>query len=744
MILDNRSEGPAATAGQSISRPDGWFAAALVVAVFLVYQPCWQGGWIWDDVVHVAPPELRDWHGLYRIWFDVGATMQYYPLSYSSFWIEHKLWGDSMLGYHWVNILLHCTSALMAALVLRRLAVPGAYLAAAVFALHPVCVESVAWIQELKNTLSTAFSLGAVILYLHFDRTRKTPWRLGALALFVAALLSKTAWATLPAALLLIFWWQRGRLSWRRDVGPLAPFFLAAAAASLVTMQVEHDTGALGAEFDLTWIERCLLAGRTLWFYLGKLYWPADLYLFYPLWQISRTAAWQYLFPAAALVLLAVLWGLRRWRRGPLAGLLFFAGTLFPVSGFFNVYFFKFSFVADHFQYLPSLGMIALASAGAASLLQRWRLWGRPAGNAVCLLLLATLAGLTWRQSRMYADTETLYRTTIERNPDCWLVHNNLGNILAGYPHVGGGQVNAAIAHYQKALEINPDYAPAHYNLGNALASRGEVDAAIAQYQEAIRIKPDYAEAHYNLGNALAGYLRAGGGQVDAAIAQYQKALEIEPDYAEARVSLGNALSGCGKLDEAIAEYRKAVETRPDYAEAHYNLGVALAGYPHGGGGKLNEGIAEYRKAVEIKPDYVPAHINLGIALVRLGQIDEAIAQYEKVLKIAPNDPWAYNNLAWIRATHRDATIRDGVEAVTLAGRAVVLLPGSPSPLGTLAAAYAEAGRFTEAVQTARQALELAKQQNQPALAESIQAKIRLYETGAPFREPPQAAPQSQ
>ena len=366
--------------GQTIGVKHWLFAAALVLAVLFVYQPAWHGGFIWDDDAHVTRPELRSWHGLYRIWFDLGATQQYYPLLHSAFWLEHKLWGDATLGYHLVNILLHATAAVLVALILRRLAIPGAYLAAAIFALHPVQVESVAWITELKNTLSAVFYLGAMLVYLRFDQTRKTPLYWWALGLFVLGLLSKTVTATLPAALLVIFWWRQGRLSWRRDVVPLLPFFGLGAAAGVLTAWVERKLiGAEGAAFELTIIERCLIAGRAIWFYLGKLVWPAELIFIYPRWHVSQAIWWQYLFPAAALLLLAVLWGLRRRWRGPLAGLLFFVGTLLPVLGFCNVYPFIYSFVADHFQYLASLGMITLASAGVALLLERWRLWGRPA-----------------------------------------------------------------------------------------------------------------------------------------------------------------------------------------------------------------------------------------------------------------------------------------------------------------------------------------------------------------------------
>jgi tetratricopeptide (TPR) repeat protein len=607
----------------------------LVVAVLLVYQPAWRGGLIWDDDAHVTSPELRSWHGLYRIWFDLGATQQYYPLLHSTFWLEHKLWGDATLGYHLVNILLHAAVAVMVALALRRLAVPGAYLAASIFALHPVQVESVAWITELKNTLSGAFYLGALLLYLRFDQARKMQFYWGALGLFVLGLLSKSVTATLPAALLVIFWWQRGRLSWRRDVLPLLPLFAFGMAAGVFTAWVERrQIGAEGAAFELTLVERCLIAGRVIWFYLGKLLWPADLIFIYPRWHVGQTAWWQYVFPAAAILLLGAAWALRRRWRGPLAGLLFFVGTLFPVLGFCNVYPFIYSFVADHFQYLASLGVITLGAAGIALLLDRVPVGSRQAGRVLCLMLLAALATLTWRQSGVYADIETLYQTTIDKNPDCWMAHYNLAVVLARR-----GELDAAITHYQRALQIKPDFAEAHEahcNLGVALARRGQVDLAIAHYRRSLELKPDYAEAHCNLGNALARQ-----GQIDSAIAHYRTALESKAGFAEAHCNLANALVSRGKIDLAIEHYRQALEIKPEYAEAHNNLASALAR-----NGQVDSAIEHYQKALKIRPNFAEAHGNLANALARRGELDLAIAHYQRALQLRPDYAVARQQLA--------------------------------------------------------------------------------------------------
>ncbi len=706
---------------------DGLFAAALLTAVFLAYQPAWHGAPIWDDDGHLTRPALQSWHGLWRIWFELGATQQYYPLLHTAFWLQHRLWGEATLGYHLVNILLHAASALLVAIILRRLAIPGAYLAAAIFALHPVAVESVAWISELKNILSGIFYLSAMLLYLRFDQTRQTRWYGWALGLFVLGLLSKTVTATLPAALLVIFWWQRGRLSWRRDVWPLAPFFLLGAVAGLLTAWVERNLiGAEGIEFELTIVERCLLAGRVICFYLGKLFWPTELIFSYPRWHVSQTTAWQYLFPAAAILLLALLWRLRgRWR-GPLAGLLFFVGTLFPVLGFCNVYPFVYSFVADHFQYLASLGIITLASAGVALLLERCGLWRRPAGYMACLTLLATLGTLTWRQSRMYADIDALYQTTIDRNPSCWMAYNNLGNLA-----MDRGRRDEALAYYQKALQIKPDHVNSLNNLGNVLAIRGRWDEAIACYRKALSIEPGSIDAHYNFGTALAAR-----GRFDEAIAQYQTTVELKPDHAQAHNNLANALAARGRFDEALAHYRRAAEILPDDARTLGNLGAALAAR-----GQFDEAVAQCRKALEIKPDDVEIRYQLGVALAGQGRFPEALTQYREALRINPKHARVHSSLAWLRATCPQAAFRNGVEAVEQAQQAAQLSGGrQPSTLDTLAAAYAEAGWFPEALGTARKALDLAVEQRDRRLADALRARIALYEAGKPYRETPSAS----
>jgi len=621
--------------------------ALLSCATLLAYLPAVHGGMLWDDDAHVTKPVLRSVDGLRRIWFDLGATQQYYPLLHTAFWVEHRLWGDSVAGYHLVNILLHVAAAGLVVAIMRRLALPGAWLAGFIFALHPVNVESVAWISEQKNTLSAVFCLGAAYVYLGFDENRRVAKYALALGLFVLALLTKTVTATLPAALLVILCWKRGRLGWRRDVLPLAPWLALGMAAGLFTAWVERAfVGAKGVSYALTAPDRLLLAGRVIWFYLSKLAWPADLMFIYPHWTVDAAVAWQYAFPLAALALVLGLsvaalrarGPLRRVSAGALAGFLVFAGTLFPAMGFFDVFPFIYSYVADHFQYLASLGIIipisAALTAAAAPLA------GRAASRLLppigAAFLVTILGALTWLQSGIYRDVQTLYLATLASNPGCWMAHANLGLAWSQVP----GRMNDAIAQYQEALRLNPDDADAHHNLGVAWSLMpGRLDDAVAQYQEALRLRPSFPEAHYNLGLAFARMA----GRLDDAVAQFQEALRLDPGFAQAHNNLGSALARMpGRLDDAVAQYQEALHLQPDYAEAHFNLGNALAQMP----GQLGDAVAQYQEALRLRPDNAQAHNNLGNALAQIpGQLGDAIAQYQEALRLQPDNAQAHFNL---------------------------------------------------------------------------------------------------
>ena len=613
---------------------------------------------------------LRSLDGLRRIWFEIGATQQYYPLFHSAFWLQHRLWGDATLGYHIVTIVLHALSAFLVGLILRRIAAPGAWLAALIFALHPVHVESVAWISELKNTLSGAFVLGSAFLYLGFDETRRRSRYAGACALFALALASKSVTAVLPVLLLTVFWWRRGSVDWRRDLLPLGPFFLVGAAGGLTTAWVERThIGATGAAFDFTFIERCLIAGRAFWFYLSKLVWPTRLMFTYPRWEVSQAVWWQYLFPLAAIALLVGVWMLRRRWRAPLAAMAAFAVALFPVLGFFNVYPFRFSFVADHFQYLASIPVIALFSAGATLWAARWKSAPRATAAALLVALGLPLALLTWNQSTQYVDERTVYEATLRENPSCWLALVNLGVIERD---VAPRDLESAARRFREAIRLQPELTEAHYDLALTLQNMGHLEEAVSSYRRALRISPDLVLAR---GNLCSVFLRMGRleearaegemavalkpdlsearhslvavlealGRTDEALAHLREAARLEPETAEIRYETGNLLQQIGRPDEALAEYGEALRLRPSYPAALANLGFALVKL-----GRTDEALSLFEQAIRLRPDYVDAYYYLGNALQLLGRLDEAAVSYESALRLNPADAAIHNNLGLV------------------------------------------------------------------------------------------------
>ncbi len=565
--------------------PEVWIGFALFVVTLVAYAPAITAEFIWNDSDYVTAPEIRSLSGLGRIWFDVGATEQYYPLLHSAFWVQHQLWGDAPTGYHLVNIFLHATAACLLVAALRRLAIPGAWLAGFIFALHPVYVESVAWISEQKNTLSLVFYLVAALLYLRFDQERRRNLYVAATGVFVLALLSKSVTATLPAALLVILWWKRGRLEWKRDVRPLLPWLVLGAAMGLFSGWVEKTyVGAQGSEFDLSLLQRSLLAGRVAWFYVGKLFWPADLIFIYPRWTIDPAQAWQWLFSFAVIVALVVLWLIRGRGRAPLAAVLFFGGSLVPTLGFFNVYAFIYSYVADHWQYLPSISLVVLASAGMTRALA-----GKSAGWRLGLpgALLGVLAVLSFQQSRMYADMRTFYATTIAKNPECWMAYNNLGNLLRNR-----GEFQLARVQLEEALRVRPDLYKVHYNLGNVLWDMRLPADAMRAYERALEVKPDYPDAHNHLGRVLLSQ-----GRRTEALRHLQESLRLDPEYHDARNNLGMAMRDLSRLDEAVAEFERVIRAEPMMAAAHLNLALTLSIL-----GRTAEATERYQMARRLNP----------------------------------------------------------------------------------------------------------------------------------------------
>jgi tetratricopeptide (TPR) repeat protein len=651
-------------------------ALVLVAAVVLAYQPVWQAGFIWDDDVYVTHNRLLTApDGLKRIWFSLDSPSQYFPLVYTVLRLERAAWGLASGGYHWVNILLHAANALLLWGLLRRWRLPAAWLAAAFFALHPVEVESVAWVTELKNVLSLFFCLLTAWAWVEFAGARRGRWGfyLAALLFQALALFAKTTACTLPAALLLILWLRGERIGWRR-AWQIAPFFAMGLLMGLVSIWWErHHQFAVGDAFAIGWVSRLLIASRAVWFYAGKLLWPVDLSFSYPRWQIDPADWRQYLWLAACI---AAAVAIRTAGRGVKTGFLIFVATLAPLLGFIMQYALRYSFVADHYQYAASIGLLALAAAGIDRLLGRFEA-GRPALRPlVYALLLALLGLLTWRQCRNYADSETLWRATLRSAPNASIAHNNLAQAL-----LDKGKLDEAMRLSAEVLAVNPKDAVAQNNLGFALLEKGRVEEAISHLQAAIAAQPNAPDAYYNLGRAL---LKKE--QFETAIANFQMAVRLRPDFPNAWCNLGFASLQAGRLPEAVAHYERALALAPDYPLAHNDLGGILLRL-----GQTNRAMTHFQRAAELAPDFVEAHYNLGGLLLAAGRLDEALSQYETVAQQRPR------------------------------------LAEAHFMLGRLAAAYARSGRLDRAVGVATRALQLARAAGETSLADSLAAQLQSY-----------------
>jgi len=668
------------------------FAVVLTAVTILAYRPAWHGGFLWDDDDYIIKNELLTApDGWQRIWFSLDSPSQYFPFTYSTFRIEHALWGLNTTGYHWVNLLLHVGSALLVWAVLARLRVPGAWLAAAIFALHPVQVESVAWITERKNVLMGFFFLLTLLAWIVFvdERTRR-PWLFYCLALvcYVLALSAKATACTLPAALFLILWLQKKPITMRRVI-QILPFVVLGIGMGLLAVWWEryHQGTNRGLFTFLSPIERILVASRAVWFYLSKIFWPSNLTFIYPRWNISPADLRNYIWLLAGIAACVAIYFLRRYfGRSIEVAAAFFLATLSPVLGFIMLFTFRYTFVADHYQYLACIGPIALASAGIVILSDKFTQYPAVIVSAA-FLIVASLGALTWRQAATYTDIETLWRTTLARNPECWMAHTNLGLVL-----LQKGKIDDGIAHYRSALQMQPNSWDAEYNLGTALVRKGQVDEAIRHCERAVGMRP------------------------------------TDPD---AQVSLGDALLRKGRIDDAIDHYQKAMMARPDHFLSRYGLCQALLEK-----GELDSAIQVCRSALVLWPSDADCHTTLAIALEENGNPAEATQHYQKALELAPRSIPTLTNLAWLLATSPDASLRNGPKAVELAGQADRLVGGTNTlVLRTLAAAYAENGEFANAVRTARSAMQLARMHGEDSLTADLDQQIALYQLGMPYRD---------
>jgi TolA-binding protein len=567
-----------------------WMIAAgvafIVAASLVVYIPAMRGGYIWDDDVYVERNSLLSSpDGLWNIWTGgENIPSQYVPMVYTTFRFEYSLWGLRPFGYHLTNVLLHAFNALLIWLLLSRLKIRGAWFASAIFALHPVHVESVAWITERKNVLSLFFCLVSAVAYFQYafgsreESTKGKPetyYQLSTL-LFLCALASKAVVCFFPVLLLIVLWWQRGRII-LKEIRDLLRFFAIGLGWGLFIMWWEHKRlGTGNVEFGLTPIKRILLASHALWFYLGKLFCPVNLTFSYPKWNIEPTNPLNYTW---LFLCLAAAWGMWHWRkklqRGPIAAIAFFVVALSPMLGFVSLYTFVYTYVADHYQYVASIGPITLFVSIGCIAVNRLGKYAKGISTAGVVLILLTLGTLTWRQCYIYKDRETLWQDTIRKNPDSSMAHLNLG-----IEYNKQNKLDEATSQFNKALQISPNDAKVYNSLGTVLAKKGDLDKAISYFQQALQIGPEYAEVYNNLGEAFR--LQ---GDFEQAMRHYSEAIRIKPHFADAHYNLGSLLERRGNLGEAIQEYMKALEINPNFAQAKAALAAARSKKQFGGVG---------------------------------------------------------------------------------------------------------------------------------------------------------------
>jgi tetratricopeptide (TPR) repeat protein len=742
----NKHPSPTRLAVAVLSRlPLGVPAGIMLIAVviFMAYLPSINGGFVLDDGLLLTENKIINASdGLHRIW-STTESVDYWPATNTTFWIEWRLWGMHPAGYHVTNLILHMAESLLIWLILRKLSIPGAFLAALIFAVHPVNVESVAWIAQRKDLTAMLFFLLSILWYLKADMptasvcmapspTVHCPlptvhWPIFywlSLAAFVLAVLGKGSAVILPLLLLGIVWWLRpletvpiseptkmGLSPFiRRHLLRTAPFFAIAVVLTLVNVWFQTH-GKEAVIRNAGFAERLLGAGGVVWFYLYKALVPLNLVFIYPQWKIDAGNPLWWLPLLAALAVTAVLWRYRTlWGRPLLFAWGFFCVALAPVLGFQDVGFMKYSLVADRYQHIAIIGVIALASAGFGL----WR--GSVPGKAFRAALFVAVAAatvlmvLTWRQSGFYRDGITLYQETLKKNPECWMAQNDLGIAM-----VRVGRFQEAINHFRRVLQINPDYIDAYINLGNALNQIGRSQEAIEQIQRVLSLKPDNPGAHYNMGKILLGL-----GRVQESIKHYQEAIRLKPDFPEAHESLANILFSEERVGEAIEHYQEAIRLKPNFCTAQNSLGYALtiAGEPQ-------EAIEHIRQALRLKPDFPEAWYNLGNAYKAMGQYQQAVEHYRQALTLKPDYPEVHNNLG-IALFQMDRP----EEAIEHFKQVLLLRPEDINAYNNLASAYAGINQSSEAVAAAQKASELARAQGQPALAEQIEKWLNAYRAG--------------
>ena len=671
------------------SRQDVIACLALGLLVLVCYLPAmlW-GGFVWDDHLCIKVDPVRDVSGLVEIWFSPSAIAKeshYWPLVYTTFWLEHKLWGFDPKGYHIVNVLLHLVNTFLVWHILRRMAVTGAWMVAAVFAVHPLHVESVAWVIERKDVLSGLFYLFGVVAWMRFVERPGRGRYAAALVLYAAGLLSKSIVVTLPVALLVWHWWKQGRIT-SIDLLRLVPFGVVGLVITISDLSFSRSVAPLSLDYSLT--ERTLIAARALWFYAAKLLWPSDLAVIYPMWdiQVADPVAWGYFIGAVVLAL--AFWHLRsRIGRGPMAGALFFAVTLSPVLGFVDYTYMWYAFVADRFQYLAGLGVMAVLIGSAENGVRRLSSIGQKAAVGIAAMILVALGIMTWRQAGIYRNDETFHRHIIALNPKAPNAHRHLGNFM--YKE---GRYEEALEMYRIAAEQRPNYAKVHSNLGGTLNKLGRFEEGEIHLRRAIELDPKAKHRQSYLGDALYGQ-----GRYVEALDAYRIAAERYPGDARILSSLGAALNELGHLEEAETHLRRAIALNPRERNAHLHLGVSLHSQR-----RYAEAVEAYRVAAEQRPGDARTHSNLGAALNELGHLEEAETHLRHAIALNPNLTRALYFLSSLRFKQQNYD-----EMLELLQRLIAIDPDDAGAHARMGVALFYLGRSEEALQRFDQALSL-------------------------------------
>ena len=698
----------------------------LTLLVAISYSPALEAGFVWDDKVFVDEPLIQQWSGIWDIWLSPRDIREghYWPVVYSSFWLEEKLWGLEPAGYHAVNVLLHLANCLLVWILMARLNVAGAWAVAAVFAVHPLHVDSVAWIIERKDLLSALFYMAAALAWMRYVDARRPSLYCGALVLFSLALLSKSIAVTLPAALLVWHAWRRGGVdgaAWMR----LVPFFAVAVFITAADMSFYQSREPLDLGYSL--IERALIAARALFFYVWKLLWPTELAVIYPHWNVdaSDPVSWAFLMGAAAVP--AVLWALRRRTgTGPLAGAAYFAVTLAPVLGFVDYGYMQFSFVADRYQYLAGLGVLAVLVAASAHAAGRLEGWPRKAAHAGGAMILAVLAAKTWSQAEVYRDGTTFFQHIVSLNPNARDAHLNLADAM-----VADGRFDDSLGTARIAIEQRPDHASAHHVLGRALAGLKRFEEAEDAFAKARELAPRDASIAHNQGQM---YREAG--RHEDAVEKFREALEIQPDLAVARGAMGVALSALGRHEEALEATAEAMSQWPhlrqmavlqnaaghaawklnDLGKAARHFQIGLESEPNDAGIHLNlgrvrleqrrfeEGLEHLRHALDLRSGDSATVLEVGDALRRSGYAEQSLPFYRQVLEKSPANAGARagTGLALLELERYPESVEALEEAIALDPE----LPIAGELYRHLGTAHVELGNFEEAVENLRRAIE--------------------------------------